>query len=106
MNNPVSPIRWTWGVYDRGAAYPEGSIRIEESPGARLVANLPAGRESEAAAIVEAHNGANFPRLRTAVLAYAEALKAFGLMGEVWVDHSEDLDDLWADVLAACEPQP
>lgn len=55
---PARPaVRWTWGVYSAGAAYPEGSIRIEESPGARLVANLPPYRTADAQAICDAHNG-------------------------------------------------
>jgi hypothetical protein len=47
--------RWHIGRYDRGAAYPEGWIRIEET-GGRLVANLPPYRAEEAQAIVQNHN--------------------------------------------------
>jgi hypothetical protein len=47
-----------------------------------------------------------YARLRTAVLAYAEALKSYAAFGEVWVDPAPDLDDLWAEVLAAAEPEP
>jgi hypothetical protein len=49
-------MRWTYGTYAAGAAYPEGWIRIEESPGARLVANMPPYRQDDARWIVEAHN--------------------------------------------------
>lgn len=48
--------RWAWGRYAPGAAYPEDWIRIEEVPGARLVANLPPYREADARAICHAHN--------------------------------------------------
>jgi len=48
----------------------------------------------------------DYARLRRAVLAYAKALEAYGLFGNAWVEHSEELDILWAAVLAACEPEP
>lgn len=54
--SPAAAItRWHFGRYDRGAAYPEGWIRIEET-GGRLVANLPPYRLDDARAIVDAHN--------------------------------------------------
>lgn len=52
----LNATKWTWGRYAKSAAYPEDWIRIEESPGARLVANLPPYREADAIAIVAAHN--------------------------------------------------
>lgn len=55
---PADSVRWVWGRYAAGAAYPQGWIRIEESPGARLVANLPPYRAAEAQAICQAHNDA------------------------------------------------
>jgi hypothetical protein len=48
----------------------------------------------------------NYARLRRAVLAYARALEAYGIMGEAWVEHSEELDELWNAVLDACQPEP
>lgn len=47
-----------------------------------------------------------YARLRRAVLAYAAALSAYGAFGDAWVEHSEELDELWDNVLAACEPTP
>ena len=47
-----------------------------------------------------------YARLRAAVLAYARALEAYGLLGSPWVEHSDELDRLWQDVLTACEPLP
>ena len=47
-----------------------------------------------------------YARLRRAVLAYAAALKAYGAFGETWVGEAPDLDELWAEVLAAAEPEP
>lgn len=55
MQQSTTP-RWTWARYAHGAAYPENWIRIEETPGARLVANLPPYRAPDAIAIVTAHN--------------------------------------------------
>jgi predicted phosphohydrolase len=47
-----------------------------------------------------------YARLRRAVLAYARALEAYGLFGQAWVEHSEELDRLWQDVLDAAKPEP
>lgn len=47
---------------------------------------------------------AQYTRLREAVLAYDRALRAYGLIGNAWVEHSNELDRLWAAVMAACEP--
>jgi len=47
-----------------------------------------------------------YARLRRAVLAYARALEAYGLLGAPWVEHSERLDELWQDILTAAEPEP
>ena len=44
-----------------------------------------------------------FERLRAAVKAYAEGLKRYALFGSAWVEHSEELDELWAAVLDAAE---
>lgn len=48
----------------------------------------------------------NYAILRRAVLAYARALEAYGIVGEAWVEHSDELDQLWGEVLKACEPEP
>lgn len=42
-----------------------------------------------------------FERLRDAVKAYADALQAYGVFGSAWVEHSEELDELWNAVLRA-----
>ena len=47
-----------------------------------------------------------YQRLRAAVEAYDRALRAYGLLGGAWVDHSDELDQLWANVLQAAELPP
>jgi hypothetical protein len=50
-----------------------------------------------------------FLNLRDAVLAYDRALRAYGLLGSAWVEHSDELDTLWTAVLRAAraiEEQP
>jgi len=47
-----------------------------------------------------------YQRLRAAVQAYDRALRAYGLLGGPWVDHSDELDQLWANVLQAAELPP
>lgn len=42
-----------------------------------------------------------YATLRDAVRAYDRALKAYGLLGAAWVDHSDELDRLWTAVLRA-----
>ena len=42
-----------------------------------------------------------FERLRDAVKAYDQALRAYGLMGSAWIEHSDELDNLWNAVLRA-----
>jgi hypothetical protein len=42
-----------------------------------------------------------YQRLRDAVQTYDRALRAYGLLGEAWVEHSDELDALWAHVLEA-----
>jgi hypothetical protein len=42
-----------------------------------------------------------FEALRDAVLAYDRALQAYGLLGAPWVEHSNELDQLWQAVLDA-----
>lgn len=44
---------------------------------------------------------AQYQRLRAAVLAYDRALRAYGLLGQAWVEHSDELDRLWSAVLTA-----
>jgi len=46
---------------------------------------------------------ARYRRLRAAVLAYDRALRAYGLLGTAWVEHSETLERLYAEVLEAAE---
>jgi hypothetical protein len=48
----------------------------------------------------------NYARLRQAVLAYDRALTAYGIVGEAWVDRAPELDRLYAEMLAAAEPEP
>ena len=45
-------------------------------------------------------------RLCAAVDAYDRALRAYGVLGDAWVDHSDELDRLWAAVLDAAGLQP
>ena len=49
-----------------------------------------------------------YQRLRDAVDDYNRALRAYGLLGTAWIDHSDELDRLWAAVLEAAglEPMP
>jgi hypothetical protein len=44
---------------------------------------------------------AQYQRLRAAVVAYDRALRAYGLLGQAWVEHSDELDRLWTAVLDA-----
>lgn len=46
-----------------------------------------------------------YARLRRAVLAYAEALKRYALLGSAWTEHSDELDMLWDAVLDATTPE-
>lgn len=48
----------------------------------------------------------NYARLRRAVLAYAEALARYALLGNAWLDAAPELDELWAAVLDAAAPEP
>src|SRR5215467_8118997 len=65
-------VRWSFASYAAGAAYPEGWIRIEERPGARLVANLPPLRKDEAQAIVDWHNALERSEHTAAVIQLAK----------------------------------
>lgn len=47
-----------------------------------------------------------YQRLRAAVDDYNRALQAYGLLGTAWIDHSDELDDLWAAVLEAADLEP
>ena len=46
---------------------------------------------------------ARYRALRDRVKRYDRALRAYGLLGEAWVDHSAELDELYSDVLRAAE---
>lgn len=46
---------------------------------------------------------ARYQRLRAAVQAYDKALRAYGLLGTAWVEHSETLERLYAELLEAAD---
>jgi hypothetical protein len=46
---------------------------------------------------------ARYRRLRAAVQAYDHALRAYGLLGTAWVEHSETLEQLYAELLKAAD---
>lgn len=46
---------------------------------------------------------AKWRRLRAAVQAYDKALRAYGLLGTAWVEHSETLEQLYAEILEAAD---
>ena len=47
-----------------------------------------------------------YQRLCAAVDAYDQALRAYGLLGSAWVEHSDELDRLWTEVLEAAGLPP
>jgi len=44
-----------------------------------------------------------YRRLHDAIAAYDRALRAYGLLGNAWIEHSDELDDLWYAVLDAAD---
>jgi len=46
---------------------------------------------------------ARYREVRAALKRYDRALRRYGLFGEAWVEHSEELDELYGEVLHAAE---
>jgi len=56
---------------------------------------------SGAAVSIDWH--ARYRDLRAALQRYDRALRRYGLFGDAWVEHSEELDELYASVLKTAD---